>query len=188
VTPRLAAVRLPIPWDEFGFPNPLQMDVTVLATGPVAWAWTREAPDLGVAACAEVAGSPAGGWGLDHVVVLVPDLAAAVERLAAIGAPPRLTMEVRGRPTAFCRVGPLLEVIESPVRAAAIYGVALVTDEPLEVVVLRWRAAGRDVTDPRPALQPGRRIFTVRALEAGLAVMSPDRAVASGVTDSGEPA
>jgi hypothetical protein len=35
---------------------------------------------------------------------------------------------------------------------------------------------GRDVTDPRDALQPGRRIFTVRATETGFAVMSPDAA------------
>jgi hypothetical protein len=73
-------------------------------------------------------------------------------------------------------VGPLLEVIESPVRAPAVYGVALVTDEPLEVVALRWRSMGREVTDPKPAIQPGRRIMTVQSVEAGLAVMSPDRA------------
>ena len=85
-------------------------------------------------------------------------------------------MAVRGRPAAFFRVGPILEVIESPVRRAALYGVVLTTEEPLESVVLRWRSMGRDVTDPKPAIQPGRRIFTVRATAAGLAVMSPDRA------------
>ena len=36
--------------------------------------------------------------------------------------------------------------------------------------------AGLDVTDPRPAIQPGRRIFTVKGTAAGLAVMSSDAA------------
>ena len=39
-----------------------------------------------------------------------------------------------------------------------------------------FRARGLDVGDPIPAVQPGRRIFTVKGTEAGLAVMSPDRA------------
>ncbi len=175
--PVLAAVRLPLPWDEFDLPNPLMTRSTVLTTGDPAWAWNADAPELGVGVCPVPPGAPALGWDLDHVVLLVPALEEAVERLAAIGSGPRLRMEVRGRPTAFFRVGPLLEVIESPVRAPSLYGVALVTEEPLEVVALRWRALGREVTDPRPAIQPGRRIITVRATEAGLAVMTPDRAV-----------
>ena len=172
----LAAVRLPLPWDEFCLPNPLQTRSTVLTTGPVAWAWSGEAPAFGIAECPVPAGTRLDGWDLDHVVLLVEDVAAACETLADIGLSPRLTIEVKGRPTAFFRAGPLLEMIESPVRAPSLYGVALVTTEPLEVVVLRWRARGREVTDPRPAIQPGRRIFSVRAAEAGLAIMSPDRA------------
>ncbi len=121
-------------------------------------------------------GTIAPGWDLDHVVLLVGDLDEVVVALAEVGRAPRLRMEVMGRPTAFFRVGTLLEVIQSPVRSPALSGVALVTKEPLEVVALRWRATGLEVTDPRPAIQPGRRIFTVGALEAGLAVMSPDRA------------
>ena len=112
--------------------------------------------------------------------MLVPDLDAAVERLSSLGVEPRLRLVIKDRPTAFFRVGPVLEVIESPVRAPALYGVALVTDEPLEVVALRWRSMGREVSDPKPALQPGRRILTVRDTEAGLAVMSPDGQVHEG--------
>ena len=175
----LRAVRIPVPWDEFDLPNPLMTRSTVLLTGGIAWAWEPEAPDFGIDACDPVAGAAAEGWDLDHVVLLVSDLDDAVATMQGIGAEPRLQLAVRGRPTAFFRVGPLLEVIESPVRAPALFGVALVTEEPLETVALRWRSLGRDVTDPRPALQPGRRIMTVRATEAGLAVMSPDRAVAS---------
>ncbi len=175
----LSAVRVPLPWDEFDLPNPLMTRSTVLLTGDIAWAWEPEAPDFGIDACDAVAGDTAEGWDLDHVVLLVADLDDAVATMQGIGAEPRLRLDVRERPTAFFRVGPLLEVIESPVRAPALFGVALVTEEPLETVALRWRSLGRDVTDPRPALQPGRRIMTVRATEAGLAVMSPDRAVAS---------
>ncbi len=178
--PRLTLVRLPVPWDEFDLPNPLGTTTTVLATGPIGWAWSAGGPAFGIPDAPEASGEALEGWDLDHVVLLVPDVAGAIAVAAAAGLVPRLTMEVRGRPTAFFRVGPILEVVESPVRAPALYGVALVTTEPLEVVALRWRAAGREVTDPRPALQPGRRIMTVKALEAGLAVMSPDGAVRPG--------
>lgn len=109
------------------------------------------------------------------MALLVPDLGELNQAMAAIGSEPRLTIEVDGRPTSFHRVDTLLEVIESPVRAPALYGVALVTEEPLKAVALSWRSMGIDVGDTRPAIQPGRRIFAVRAVEAGLALMSPDR-------------
>jgi hypothetical protein len=176
--PTLIHLRLPLPWDEFDLPNPLQTRSTVLSTGEIGWAWDGPAPGFDVAVIDPVEGTAQPGWDLDHVVLLVPDLEDAIGVLGEAGLAPRLRMEVQGRPTAFFRVGPLLEVIESPVRAPAIYGVALVTEEPLEVVALRWRSMGRDVTDPKPAIQPGRRIMTVRAVEAGLAVMTPDRGVA----------
>ncbi len=175
--PILTGLRLPLPWDEFDLPNPLRTRSTVLTTGDTAWAWSGHVPDMGIATCDAGEGVAEEGWDLDHVVLLVPDLEGAIGTLAGAGTSPRIRMEVKGRPTAFFRVGPLLEVIQSPVRKPSLYGVALVTEEPLEVVVLRWRSLGREVTDPRPAIQPGRRIFTVRATEAGLAVMSPERAV-----------
>jgi catechol 2,3-dioxygenase-like lactoylglutathione lyase family enzyme len=174
---RLVGVRLPIAWDGFGLPNPLQAGSTVLSTGDPGWAWDGPPPDLGLAEASSEPGSAADGWDLDHIVLLVPDVEEAVDAIAAAGSPARLRIEVRGRPTAFFRVGPVLEVIQSPVRAAALYGAAMVTTEPLEIVVVRWRSMGHDVTDPRPAIQQGRRIFTVRALEAGLAVMSPTGSV-----------
>lgn len=174
--PTLTHLRLPLPWDEFDLPNPLQTRSTVLSTGEIGWAWDGAVPGFDVDVLDPVDGTEHEGWDLDHVVLLVPELEGAIGVLAEADLSPRLRMEVRGRPTAFFRVGPLLEVIQSPVRAPAIYGVALVTEEPLEVVALRWRSMGRDVTDPKPAIQPGRRIMTVRATEAGFAVMTPDRA------------
>ncbi len=179
VTSSLVGIRIPIPWDAFGFPNPLATRSAVLDTGDPAWAWSGPAPGLGVSTCDPADGLAATGWDLDHVVVLVDDLDRAIAAMGEVGAAPRLRMEVKGRPAAFFRVGPALEVVQSPVRQAAVYGVALVTDEPLEVIALRWRSMGLEVGDPRPAIQPGRRILTVGALEAGLAVMSPDTAVGS---------
>jgi len=172
----LTTVQLPIPWDAFGLPNPLQTRSTCLVDGPPGWAWQPTGPDLGIPVVESRHGETAEGWDLDHVVLLVPDLETAIVELADTAGPPRLRVDVKGRPTAFFRVGPLLEVIQSPVRAPALYGIALVTTEPFEVVTLQWRSRGLDVTDPRPAIQPGRRIFTVKGTEAGLAVMSPDRA------------
>lgn len=174
--PTLTTVQLPIPWETFGLPERLQTGSTCLVDGTPGWAWSPAAPDLGILETATSEGEQADGWDLDHVVVLVPAMGEALDTMAdALGAP-RLLTEVGGRATAFFRVGPLLEVVESPVRAPALYGLALVATEPLETVVLNWRSRGLDVTDPRPAIQPGRRIFTVRGTAAGLAVMSPDGA------------
>lgn len=172
----LTALRLPLPWNEFDLPSPLQTQATTLIEGDPAWAWSGELPDFPIDRCGQVPGRAADGWDLDHVVLLVDDLEAAIRKMAAIGEDPRLRMPVGGRPAAFFRVGPVLEVIESPVRQPSLYGLALTAQEPLETIALRWRSMGRDVTDPKDAIQPGRRIFTVRATEAGFAVMSPDRA------------
>lgn len=173
--PKLVTLRLPIRWEAFGLPARLQTGTTCLVSGDEpGWAWQPEPPEFQVPAVDAVTGQPEIGWDLDHVVLLVPRLDDAVDTLARAGLSPRLRLDVEGRPAAFFRVGPLLEVIESPVRSAALFGVALVTHEALEVVALRWRSQGHDVSEPRAAIQPGRRILTVRGTEAGLAVMSAD--------------
>lgn len=176
--PTLTGLRLPIPWDHFDLESPWTAGATTLVDGETAWNWSTTAPDFPIPSFEPPGGNEVADWSLDHVVLLVASVENAIEAMAAVGASPRLRMEVRGRPTAFFRVGPVLEVIESPVRVAGLYGVALVTQEPLEVVALRWRSAGIDVTDPKPAIQPGRRIMTVRNVDAGLAIMSPERAIA----------
>jgi hypothetical protein len=71
----------------------------------------------------------------------------------------------------------VIEVIESPVRQASLYGVAITSEIPLESLSLEWRSRGLDVGSIKPAIQPGRRIMTIRDLDAGLAFMSADRAV-----------
>lgn len=174
--PAITTIQLPIPWSAFGFAERLQTGSTCLVDGPPAWAWDESAPELGIPEVASATGEPCDGWDLDHVVLLVPSMEEAVATTAGMLGPPRLLTEVKGRATALFRVGPLLEVVESPVRAAALYGVALVTTNPLEAIILNWRSRGMNITDPIPAIQPGRRIFTVRGTSAGLAVMSPDGA------------
>ena len=175
--PALVTLSLPLPWSELDFVDPFQAGSTCLVEGPAAWAWQGEAPALPVARCDVATGFPLPGWDTDHVVLLVPDLNAATEAMQEVGVSPRLRMNVSGRATAFFRVGPILEVIESPVRSAALYGIALTAEASLEAIALKWRGSGFEVTDPKPAIQQGRRLVTVKGLGAGLAVMSPDAAV-----------
>ncbi len=166
---KLLGVRLPIPWDSLGLPSPFVARGTVVADGPVAWAWDGDLPGFGIQAFSPPTDPPvAEGWQVDHVVLLVPDVEEVVLELAG---ELRLQMEVRGRPTAFFRVGTVLEVIQTEVPAPRLYGVALATGEPLEQVGARWQEAGHDVSEVRDAIQPDRRIFTVRGLGAGLVVM-----------------
>ena len=169
----LKTIQLPIHWEVLGFPEVPQVGPTTLIEGDPAWGWDTPAPDLGIPVVAPPVGVEREGWGLDHVVLLVPDLEGAINTLHPVGAP-RLRTTVKGRPAAFYRVGPLLEVIESPVRSSSLFGIALVTTRSLQTTAREWRALGLDVDDPQPALQGGRHIFIVRGLDAGLAVMSPD--------------
>ncbi len=173
---QLKTIQLPLDLESFGFPRRLQTRTTCLVEGDPGWAWDGEPPNLEVATIDARTGELVEGWDLDHVVLLVPDLEAMVVAVQAALDAPRLRTLVEGRPTAFYRVGPLLEVIESPVRAASLFGIALVTEHSLEETALAWRERGLIVTDPQPAIQPSRTIFTVKGTNAGFAVMSPDRA------------
>ena len=172
----ITTLSLPIAWDAFGWAVEPRLGAVSLRTGDPAWAWEPAAPALAVPACEPAAGAPVEDFVVDHVVLLVPALDAAIATLGRVGIEPRLRMAVSGRPAAFFRVGPVLEVIESPVRAASLYGVALATSGSLESVAIAWRGRGLEVGDVKPAIQPGRRIMTVHGLDAGLAVMSADGA------------
>ena len=176
----LIGVRLPIPWSGLGFTTPWLAGATVVDDGRVAWAWDSAVPDFGVAGVDPGEAAAVEGWDLDHVVLLVPSMDEAVAELRAVGADLRMRMEVRGRPTSFFRVGTILEVIEVGVPVPGLYGVALRTTEALEEVADRWREMGHDVSEPRDAIQPDRRILTVKGLDAGLAVMDwPAQSAAS---------
>ncbi len=173
----LVGLRLPVDWTAFGWPGNPGFGRIALTTGDPQWAWSDTAPAFGIDPVENPRGHAVHGVVIDHVVLLVPSLDDAILTLGAIGLDPRLRMEVGGRPAAFFRAGPVLEVIESPVRAPSIYGIAVATEEPLETLALRWRAMGVSVGEIKPAIQAGRKIFTVQGLDAGFAVMSQDRAI-----------
>jgi hypothetical protein len=120
---------------------------------------------------------PNGALAIDHVVAFSPVLERTVAAAERAGLELR---RVREGPTpggamrqAFFRLGEvILEVIESPdgTRAAAdrdaparLWGLALAVPE----LERPWEVLGDRLGEPRDAVQPGRRIVTVRR-EAGL--------------------
>jgi hypothetical protein len=171
----IIGLELPIDWTEFGWPHRPNLDGVTLTTGDPKWTWNPSAPAFEIHTMPPHDGEYVDGVSVDHVVLLVPDLEAATNTLRRAGLAPRLKMEVGGRPAAFFRAGPVLEVIESPVRTASIYGIAVTTGDPLETLALQWKSRGLSVGPIKKAIQPGRRIFTVHDLDAGFAVMSADR-------------
>jgi hypothetical protein len=154
--------------------NPGDLDglPTVAADGPPP----EEAPE-----------HPNGVTGLDHVVAISPDLDRTVEALEAAGLDLR---RIREEPTpagaprqAFFRLGPtILEVVQEPLEAterhggdrpAFFWGLAFVAPDLDRTVAY----LGEDrVSEIRPAVQPGRRIATLRRgadLSVPVALMSP---------------
>jgi hypothetical protein len=137
---------------------------------------------------------PNGARAIDHVVAMTPFFERSVEALKAAGLDLR---RVREQPTpagaprqAFFRLGrEILELVQEPAeivaraggphRPARFWGLALLVED-LDVTV---RSLGDSAGEIRTAVQPGRRIATVRrsaGLTVPLALMSPDeRAQAS---------
>ena len=123
---------------------------------------------------------PNGVRAIDHVVAMSPALDRSVRALQAAGLPLR---RIREEPTpagaprqAFFRLGAeILEVIQEPEqivadaggpdRPARLWGLALIAPDLDSTVALLAAHAGA----PRDAVQPGRRIATLRR-SAGLAV------------------
>ncbi|GMQ92893.1 MAG: hypothetical protein BMS9Abin12_0370 [Acidimicrobiia bacterium] len=173
---KLTALQLPIDWTMFGWPDTPDIGGIALSTGDPKWAWHPEAPAFRVHTMKIPHATQVQGFIIDHVVLLVPNLDTAIGRFERIGLVPRLKMKVRDRPAAFFRGGPVIEVIESPVRQASIYGIAVAAEDSLESLALAWKAQGLFVGDIRDAIQPGRRIMTVHDLNAGFAAMSSDGA------------
>jgi hypothetical protein len=109
--------------------------------------------------------------GVDHVVILTPAFDALAAELAERGLALRRIARVRGTQMGFRRLGgPILEIVEAPAQTtASFWGVTFaVPGAPGEVGSLDELCARTPVLgEPRPAIQPGRRIAAVRA-EAGL--------------------
>lgn len=131
---------------------------------------------------------PNGITGLDHVVAITPDLDRTVAALQAAGLDLR---RVREEPTpagaprqAFFRIGTvILEVVQEPEEAieragggrgrpAFFWGLAFIAPD-LDATVA---GLGERVGEPRDAVQPGRRIATLRrpaGLSVPVALMTP---------------
>jgi hypothetical protein len=118
---------------------------------------------------------PNGAVAVDHVVLLSPDLNRTVAALAAIDVHPRRERDgqLGGRPMRqiFFRLGEvILEVVGSPDASgdgpSSLWGLTYVVQD-----IDATAAFFGDRTAPvRPAVQPGRRITTLRHHEFGMSV------------------
>jgi hypothetical protein len=131
---------------------------------------------------------PNGVLAIDHVVAMSPNFERSVARIEAAGLDLRRVREVptpAGAPRqAFFRLGrEILELVEEPQevvaraggpdRPARFWGLALLAADLDRTVA----ALGEHASEIRDAVQPGRRIATVRrsaGLGVAVALMSPD--------------
>ncbi len=131
---------------------------------------------------------PNGVLGIDHVVAMSPDFGRSVARIQEAGLDLRRVREVptpAGAPRqAFFRLGrEILELVEEPEEIVAraggpdrpvrFWGLALIAADLDRTVA----TLGKHVSEIREAVQPGRRIATVRrsaGLAVAVALMSPD--------------
>jgi catechol 2,3-dioxygenase-like lactoylglutathione lyase family enzyme len=143
------------------------IDVDGLSTEVVPTATPRYAPH------------PVGASGLDHVVVLTPDLERTSAAIAeATGCELKRVREVGSMRQGFHRIGRgglIVELVERPdlpAGPASFWGLVLIVDDLDAACAL----LGPDrVSPPKDAVQPGRRIATIRAdvgLGLPLALMS----------------
>jgi hypothetical protein len=120
---------------------------------------------------------PNGATGLDHVVIATPDFARTADAFRRAGMPLRRILENGDVLQGFRRLGPaIVELVHSP-RAHGydthFWGLAVVV---ISLEDLAERLGDR-LGEIRPAVQPGRRIATLRAADgvsARLAFMSPE--------------
>ena len=118
----------------------------------------------------------------DHVVLRSPDLDRTTTALAAIGLDLRRTRDVdlgeQSVQQRFFRMGEVILELVGPAEPAGdgpsrIWGYALVTDD----IDASAAHLGDRCSAPKPAVQPGRRIATVRTRELGIgptiALMTP---------------
>src|SRR5437763_1213585 len=122
---------------------------------------------------------PNGATGLDHIVITTPDFDRTAKALEAVGMPLRRIRDAGGFRQGFRRLGPaILELVEAqgapPDDPARFWGLVVIVADVDELK----RNLGDVVGDPKPAVQPGRRIVTLRQ-SAGLgqpvAFISPER-------------
>jgi hypothetical protein len=119
----------------------------------------------------EPSSHPNGSTQLDHVVVSSPDSTRTTSSLEAAGLPPRRTRDIgRGMQQVFFRAGEVIIELVGPTESngdgpAGFYGLAVnVADLDATKASL-----GDKLTDPKDAVQPGRRIATLKTRDLGIA-------------------
>lgn len=161
-------------WSLGGLPDPAITDLDGVPTAPAASSTTSAGP----------ASHPLGVTHIDHVVLLSPDLARTAAALAAVGLDVRRERDavVAGTPMRqlFLRLGEvILEVVGSSTSAtdgpAQLWGLThTVPDIDAAAALL-----GERTSPVKDAVQPGRRITTLRHRELGMSVrtalISPHR-------------
>ena len=125
-----------------------------------------------------VQSNPNGANGLDHVVVSTPNLDRTTAAFKATGFPHRKTRPIGDREQRFFWAGQTIIELVGPVGQAghgpsSLWGLALVSSD-LDGSK-KW--LGERLSDPREAVQPGRRIAAIRTRELGIsltiALMTP---------------
>jgi len=150
-------------WVLGGDSGPSEVDGIPTRWGPTPWDRAEPA-------------HPNGAQSVDHVVVFTDDVDRTVEALQAVdgdlrrrAAPPQVPVAM-----AFVRLGGIIvEVAQAPDGGPTRIWGLVVTVSDLDALAARL---GDDLGEPRPAVQPGRRIATVRpsaGLETALAFMTP---------------
>ncbi len=121
-----------------------------------------------------------GALAIDHVVVTTPDFSRTAEALGAVGLELRRVREAAGGiRQGFRRLGQaILELVElhdapDPSASARFWGL-VVTVNDLDALA---EQLGEHLSEPKPAVQPGRRIATLRpsaGLSPAVAFMTPE--------------
>jgi hypothetical protein len=120
------------------------------------------------------------GDGVDHVVITTPDFDRTAAALDRAGIPLSRIANVRSAtiPEGFRRLGPaILELVENPggrTGPVAFWGLVIVVPD----LGAPHPALAEHLSEPRPAVQPGRHIATLdrgAGLTPRLAFMDPDR-------------
>ena len=139
-------------------------------------ATTGERRDEGDGSAASGA-HPNGAVGLDHVVVFTPAFARTRDVLVGAGFDLRREVEMRGTSMGFFRIGPtILELVATPdgdpADPARFWGLVVVLPDLDDV----HPGLAEHLGEPRDAVQPGRRIATLRetaGISPALAFMTP---------------
>jgi hypothetical protein len=118
---------------------------------------------------------PNGATSLDHLVVMTPDFDRTADALKRAGMPLKRTQDIGRVRQGFRRLGPaILELVHNPkLKQPEFWGLMIVVIS-LEDLTERL---GEHLSEIRPAVQPGRRIATLRpsaGLSPAIAFMSPE--------------